>query len=122
MNRPSRFPPLSQTTSITPLASDTFSQTALSVTPSQGDTFYPPESDQDLGETRGRLRRHPTKNDQPSFWSQTDQALLLDSIPRSVNLIRSRTMTSLQVKQVESLKLSDFTGREGGARPRDESP
>ena len=36
---------------------------------------------------------------------------ILDSIPRSVNLIRSRTMTSLQVKQVESLKISDFTGR-----------
>ena len=36
---------------------------------------------------------------------------LLASLPRSVNDLRSRTTTSLQVKQVQTLSISDFTGR-----------
>ncbi len=36
---------------------------------------------------------------------------LLSGLPRSVNDLRSRTMTSLQVKQVQKLAISDFMGR-----------
>lgn len=74
-------------------------------------TFYPPENDQ-ASTIPVIVSEGPDKKRSAVLLVPKGPGSILDSIPRSVNLIRSRTMTSLQVRQVDSLKLSDFTGRE----------
>ena len=74
-------------------------------------TFYPPENDQ-VSTVPVIVSEGPEKKRSAVLLVPKGPGTILDSIPRSVNLIRSRTMTSLQVRQVESIKISDFTGRE----------
>ena len=74
-------------------------------------TFYPPENDQ-VSTRPVIVSEGPEKKRSAVLLVPNGQGTILDSIPRSVNLIRSRTMTSLQVREVESVKISDFTGRE----------
>ena len=74
-------------------------------------TFYPPENDQ-VSTRPVIVSEGPNKKRSAVLLVPNGPGSTLDSIPRSVNLIRSRTMTSLQVKEIESVKLSDFTGRE----------
>jgi hypothetical protein len=72
--------------------------------------FYPPENEQSPdvpvivtegpGKKRSAILRVPRGPDS-----------MLSTLPRTVNTLRSRTMTSLQVRQVQSLSVSDFTGR-----------
>lgn len=72
--------------------------------------FYPPESEnatdvpviisEGAGKKRSAILKVPI---QPGS--------ILSGLPRTVNTLRSRTMTSLQVKQIDSVKVSDFTGR-----------
>ncbi len=73
-------------------------------------TFYPPENEQAtaapviLSEGNGKKRSAILMVPQGT-------GSLLAGLPRSVNALRSRTMTSLQVKQVQFVNVSDFIGR-----------
>ncbi len=73
-------------------------------------TFYPPENDQ-VTTIPVIVSEGPEKKRSAVLLVPNGAGTILNSIPRSVNTIRSRTMTSLQVRQVESIKLGDFTGR-----------
>ncbi|MDA7868267.1 DUF4340 domain-containing protein [Akkermansiaceae bacterium] len=72
--------------------------------------FYPPENDQ-VTSIPVIVSEGPEKKRSAVLLVPNGPGTILDSIPRSVNTIRSRTMTSLQVRQVESIKISDFMGR-----------
>ncbi|MEN8774959.1 MAG: DUF4340 domain-containing protein [Akkermansiaceae bacterium] len=73
-------------------------------------TFYPPENDQ-VNTIPVIVSEGPEKKRSAVLLVPKGSGSVLDSIPRNVNTIRSRTMTSLQVRQIESIKLGDFTGR-----------
>lgn len=73
--------------------------------------FYPPENDQ-ASTIPVIILEAPDKKRSAILLVPKGPGTVLDNIPRSVNLIRSRTMTSLQVSQVDSVKIGDFTGRE----------
>lgn len=75
--------------------------------------FYPPENDQ-VSTIPVVVSEAPDKKRSAVLLVPKGPGTILDNIPRSVNSIRSRTMTSLQVRQVESIKISDFTGRKVG--------
>ena len=73
--------------------------------------FYPPENDQATS-VPVVVTTEPGKNRSAILMVPHGPGSILASIPRDVNSLRSRTMTSLQVRQIEGVTLSDFTGRE----------
>ncbi|MCX8237353.1 MAG: DUF4340 domain-containing protein [Akkermansiaceae bacterium] len=72
--------------------------------------FYPSENEQST-DVPVIISEGPGKKRSAILKVPSSPTSILSSIPRSVNTLRSRTMTSLQVKQIESVKVSDFTGR-----------
>jgi len=73
--------------------------------------FYPPENDQ-AASVPVVVTIEPGKNRSAILMVPHGPGSIHASIPRDVNSLRSRTMTSLQVRQIEGVTLSDFTGRE----------
>ena len=72
--------------------------------------FYPPENEQ-ATDVPVIISEGPEKRRSAILKVSQAPGSILSGIPRSVNTLRSRTMTSLQVKQIESVTVSDFTGR-----------
>jgi hypothetical protein len=72
--------------------------------------FYPPQNDQATAAPVVISEGAGKKRSAILMIPQGTGSLLAD-LPRNVNDLRSRTMTSLQVKQVKSVDMSDFTGR-----------
>lgn len=72
--------------------------------------FYPPET-QDSPITSAIIAESEIKNRPAILQVPRGLGSVLANLPRNVNALRSRTMTSLQVRQVESVKITDFVGR-----------
>ena len=81
-----------------------------SLSPPVSAIFYPSENEQST-DVPVIISEGPGKKRSAILKVPSSPTSILSSIPRSVNTLRSRTMTSLQVKQIESVKVSDFTGR-----------
>ena len=81
-----------------------------SLSPPVSAIFYPSENEQST-DVPVIISEGPEKKRSAILKVPSSPTSILSSIPRSVNTLRSRTMTSLQVKQIESVKVSDFTGR-----------
>lgn len=73
--------------------------------------FYPPTDDKAVN-VPVVVSTEPGKTRNAVLLVPRGPNSILASIPRDVNSLRSRTMTSLQVRQIEAVTLSDFTGRE----------
>lgn len=72
--------------------------------------FYPPANEQ-ATLAPVLISEGPEKKRSAILMVPQGTGSLLADLPRSVNDLRSRTMTSLQVKQIKTLSVSDFTGR-----------
>jgi len=72
--------------------------------------FYPSENEQATTAPVVILEGDGKKRAAILMIPQGTGSLLAD-LPRSVNDLRNRSMTSLQVKQIQSVAVSDFTGR-----------
>tara|TARA_B110000881_G_scaffold149576_1_gene132609 strand:- start:169 stop:2409 length:2241 start_codon:yes stop_codon:yes gene_type:complete len=81
-----------------------------SLSPPVSAIFYPSENEQST-DVPVIISEGPGKKRSAILKVPSSPTSILSSIPRSVNTLRSRTLTSLQVKQIESVKVSDFTGR-----------
>lgn len=72
--------------------------------------FYPPESD-DAQVVPVVIMEDPTKKRPAILLVPRGPNSLLDGLPRSVNSLRSRTMTAMQVRDINAVTLTDFSGR-----------
>lgn len=73
--------------------------------------FYPPENEKSIA-VPVVVSTEPGKNRSAILMVPHGTGSNLASLPRNVNSLRSRTMTSLEVRQIEGVKVSDFTGRQ----------